>query len=77
MYSGFDPQDAVRLPWAAIRDGHIDVQRGKTGEAVSIRLTAQMLSILSEARGHSAATVATNHLGKSWSVSGCSRPGTR
>jgi integrase len=70
MFCGLDPQDAIRLPKTALKEGYIDSRRGKTEQPVWIKLPAALVSILGETPIHEAATVAANSFGQSWTSSG-------
>jgi len=70
MYCGLDPQDALRLPRSAVRDGLIDSKRGKTDEPIWIPLPGPVRAAMSNAPKHTAITVAATSRGRVWTVSG-------
>ena len=70
MFCGLDPQDALRLPRSALRDGLIDMRRGKTGAAVRIPVPAPVATVLDEAPAHNAITVASTMRGTVWTGTG-------
>lgn len=70
MFCGIDPQDAVSLPRSCIRDGAIDVRRGKTKVAMWIPLPAPLKAILAASPQHSAITVCAASHGRPWTGSG-------
>lgn len=70
MFTGMDPQDAVRLPRSAIMDGNIDTRRGKTGQPIKLPVLPQLREVLGAAPVHSAVTVCTTSRGRPWTVAG-------
>ena len=70
MFTGMDPQDALHLPRAAIRDGRISVTRGKTGAPVLIPIVAELLAILGEVRLPDVGPVCLTSRGKPWTAGG-------
>jgi integrase len=70
MFCGLDPQDALRLPRSAIRDGMIDTRRGKTEEPIWIPLPTPVKAALADAPQHDAITVVATKRGRVWTVDG-------
>ena len=70
MFCGLDPQDALRLPRSAIREGMIDTKRGKTDEPVWIPLPTPVKTALLRAPRHDAMTITATKRGRVWTVSG-------
>jgi integrase len=70
MYCGLDPQDALKLPKTAIKNGQIDTKRGKTKEPVWLPLPELVVAALAVAPKHDAITLCANSWGKPWTVSG-------
>lgn len=70
MFTGLDPQDAVKLKKSTIKDGLIDTARGKTSVAVWMPVPEPLLQILAEAPDHDAITLCANSRGRPWTISG-------
>lgn len=70
MCCGLDPQDAVKLPKTAIKDGSIDVRRGKTGVPLWLKLPKLAIDAAKAQPEHDALTLCANSFGKPWTVSG-------
>jgi integrase len=70
MYSGLDPQDALRLPRTAIIDGKIDTKRGKTATPIWLPVIAPLQAEVAAAPKHDAITLCANSYGRPWTVSG-------
>ena len=70
MFTGMDPQDALRLPRAAIRDSRISITRGKTGAPVLMPIVAELLAILGEVRLPDVGPVCLTSRGKPWTAGG-------
>lgn len=70
MFCAIDPSDALNLPKSAIKDGHINMNRGKTGEPVWLPLPEPVVQALAVAPKHDAITLCANSYGKPWSKSG-------
>ncbi|MBB3999249.1 tyrosine-type recombinase/integrase [Aureimonas pseudogalii] len=69
-YTGMDPQDALRLPRGSIKDGRVDMKRGKTGQSVWLPLADPVLAAIAAAPAHDAITICANSRGVPWTVSG-------
>jgi integrase len=70
MFTGIDPQDAVRLPRSAISAGAITLRRKKTGVPVSMPLLGELRAILDESPSHSAVTICATSYGTPWTLAG-------
>lgn len=70
MYTGLDPQDAVKLRKTAFKDGLLDTARGKTSEPVWMPVPEPLLRILANAPEHDAITLCANSHGRPWTISG-------
>jgi len=70
MYLGLDPQDALKLPKTAVKNGMIDTKRGKTGVAQWNTLPKQLIEIVEAAPKFDTITLCANSKGRPWTLSG-------
>lgn len=70
MFTGLDPQDAMKLKKSAIKEGMIDTARGKTKVAVWMPLPEPLLEVLNVSPKHDAITLCASSRGVPWTISG-------
>lgn len=70
MFTGLREGDVLRLVRTAVADGVLTFRAGKNGMAMRLPIPAHLATILAEAPGHDAVTIAANSRGAPWTESG-------
>jgi integrase len=70
MFTGMDPQEALRLPRSALDAGTIAIRRGKTSVPVAMPVIDELQAILDEAQLPDVGSLCLNSRGKPWTGGG-------